>query len=211
MTKQFSQAGIKLVAKLEGCILHEYKDSAGVPTIGYGHTGGVYEGQRITQAQADELLRKDLAKFVDRVNKFVKVPINQNQFDALVIFDFNTGSLGTSTLLKKLNAGDYKGAAAEFDVWNKITNPNTGKKVVSQGLVNRRNAEQALFNTPVPATPVAKPVVKKPAPKITHKVVHGETLSQIAVHYKTTVAALVKLNGLKDANHIQVGQVLKIN
>jgi lysozyme len=179
MTKQFSQAGIKLVAKLEGCILHEYKDSAGVPTIGYGHTGGVYEGQRITQAQADELLRKDLAKFVDRVNKFVKVPINQNQFDALVIFDFNTGSLGTSTLLKKLNAGDYKGAAAEFDVWNKITNPNTGKKVVSQGLVNRRNAEQALFNTPVPATPVAKPVVAKHTASVVpypnHEITKGST------------------------------------
>jgi lysozyme len=154
MTMNISQAGIKLIEKLEGCILHEYKDDAGVPTIGVGHTGGVQPNQTITQAQADELLRKDLAKFVARVNKFVKVPINQNQFDALVIFDFNTGGLGTSTLLKKLNAGDYKGAAAEFDLWTKITDPETGKKVVSQGLVNRRNAEQALFNTPVPSKPV---------------------------------------------------------
>jgi lysozyme len=153
-----SQAGIKLIEKLEGCVLHTYKDDAGVPTIGVGHTGGVQPNQTITQAQADELLRKDLQKFVDRVNKFVKVPVNQNQFDALVIFDFNTGSLGTSTLLQKLNAKDYKGASAEFDLWIKITDPETGHKVVSQGLINRRNAEQALFNTPVKATPVvAKP------------------------------------------------------
>jgi lysozyme len=165
MTMNISQAGIKLIEKLEGCILHEYKDDAGVPTIGVGHTGGVQPNQTITQAQADELLRKDLAKFVARVNKFVKVPVNQNQFDALVIFDFNTGGLGTSTLLKKLNAGDYAGAAKEFDVWIKITDPETGKKVVSQGLINRRNAEQALFNTPVPValkTPVypGNPLVK---------------------------------------------------
>jgi lysozyme len=162
MTMNISTAGIKLIEKLEGCILHEYKDDAGVPTIGVGHTGGVQPNQTITQAQADDLLRKDLAKFVARVNKFVKVPVNQNQFDALVIFDFNTGSLGTSTLLQKLNAKDYAGAAKEFDVWIKITDPDTGKKVVSQGLINRRNAEQALFLKPVPATPVAaKPVVKK--------------------------------------------------
>jgi lysozyme len=153
MTMNISQAGIKLIEKLEGCILHEYKDDAGVPTIGVGHTGGVQPNQTITQAQADDLLRKDLAKFVARVNKFVKVPVNQNQFDALVIFDFNTGGLGTSTLLKKLNAGDYAGAAKEFDVWIKITDSDTGKKVVSQGLINRRNAEQALFNTPVPVAP----------------------------------------------------------
>jgi lysozyme len=165
MAMNFSNAGIRLVEKLEGCILEAYKDDAGVPTIGFGHTGGVYMGQKITQAQADDLLRKDLKKFVDRVNKYVKVPLNQNQFDALVIFDFNTGSLGTSTLLKKLNAGDYAGAAAQFDVWNKITDPETGEKVVSKGLINRRNAEQALFNTPVKATPVSKPVTKATKPK----------------------------------------------
>lgn len=163
MTMNISSNGIKTIEKLEGCVLHAYKDIAGVPTIGVGHTGGVYMGQTITQAQADELLRKDLKKFVDRVNKFVKVPLNQNQFDALVAFDFNTGSLGTSSLLKKLNVGDYKGAAAEFAVWNKITDPETGRKVVSTGLINRRKAEVALFNTPVKAAPVvAKPVVKKP-------------------------------------------------
>lgn len=155
MTKTISNDGIKLVCKLEGCILHAYKDIANVPTIGVGHTGGVYMGQTITQAQADELLRKDLKEFVDAVNSLVKVPVNQNQFDALVIFAFNVGKQGLakSTLLKKLNAGDYKGAAEQFDVWTKITDPDTGRKVVSQGLVNRRNAEQALFLKPVPVVP----------------------------------------------------------
>jgi lysozyme len=159
-----SQDGIKLIEKLEGCVLHEYKDDAGVPTIGVGHTGGVYMNQTITQAQADELLRKDLAKFVAAVNSLVKVPVNQHQFDALVIFAFNVGAsaLQHSTLLQKLNAKDYAGAAKEFDVWTKITDPDTGHKVVSSGLVNRRNAEQALFLKPMPAIPVAaKPVVKK--------------------------------------------------
>jgi lysozyme len=155
-----STDGIKLIEKLEGCVLHEYKDDAGVPTIGVGHTGGVQPNQTITQAQADELLRKDLAKFVAAVNHLVKVPVNQHQFDALVIFAFNVGAsaLEHSTLLKKLNAKDYAGAAKEFDVWNKITDPETGHKVVSTGLANRRNAEQALFLQPMPAIPVvAKP------------------------------------------------------
>jgi lysozyme len=169
-----STNGIKLIEKLEGCILHEYKDDAGVPTIGVGHTGGVQPNQTITQAQADAFLKADLKKFVDRVNKFVKVPVNQNQFDALVIFDFNTGGLGTSTLLKKLNAGDYKGAAAEFDAWVKITDPETGKKVVSQGLINRRNAEQALFNTPVPVVK-PKPVAVAVPPYPGHDIVKGST------------------------------------
>jgi lysozyme len=155
-----SNDGIKLIEKLEGCVLHTYKDDAGVPTIGVGHTGGVQPNQTITQAQADELLRKDLAKFVAAVNSLVHVPINQHQFDALVIFAFNVGSgaLQHSTLLQKLNAKDYAGAAKEFDLWNKITDPDTGHKVVSTGLSNRRNAEQALFLKPMPAIPVvAKP------------------------------------------------------
>jgi lysozyme len=203
-----SQAGIKLIEKLEGCILQEYKDEAGVPTIGVGHTGGVYAGQKITQAQADTLLMSDLKKFVDRVNKFVKVPVNQNQFDALVIFDFNTGSLDTSTLLKKLNAKDYKGAAEQFIVWNKVTDPDTGKKVVSNGLINRRKAEQTLFNTPV------KTIAVTSKPKefiITHKVRKGENLTLIAHAYKTTIERILKVNPtIKNANIIYPNQIIKV-
>ena len=143
-----SQTGINLIKQFEGCILNAYKDAVGVPTIGYGHTGGVYMNQRITQAEADTLLRHDLDKFEDGVTRLVKVPINQNHFDALVSFSFNVGlgALGSSTLLKLLNAKNYVAAAKEFARWNKA-----GGEVLS-GLTRRRAAEAALFSKPVPQT-----------------------------------------------------------
>jgi lysozyme len=84
---------------------------------------------------------KDVARFEDGVNKLVTYTINQNQFDALVDFSFNLGlgNLGSSTLLKKLNAGDIKGAAEEFLRWDKA-----GGKVLA-GLTKRRKAERDLF------------------------------------------------------------------
>jgi lysozyme len=141
-----SQNGIELIKKFEGCVLFGYKDAVGVPTIGYGHTGGVIVGQVISQAKAEELLKKDLQKFVNGVIACVDVPVNQNQFDALVSFSFNCGlgSLQKSTLLKKLNAKDYAGAAAEFTKWNKA-----GGGILA-GLTRRRAAELALFVKPVP-------------------------------------------------------------
>jgi lysozyme len=141
-----SQNGIDLIKKFEGCVLFGYKDAVGVPTIGYGHTGGVIVGQVISQAKAEELLKKDLQKFVNGVIACVDVPVNQNQFDALVSFSFNCGlgSLQKSTLLKKLNAKDYAGAAAEFTKWNKA-----GGGILA-GLTRRRAAELALFVKPVP-------------------------------------------------------------
>jgi lysozyme len=151
-----STVGINLVKSFEGCVLTEYKDAVGVPTIGWGHTGGVTPNMRITQAQADALLIKDLGKFVNDVNSLVKVPLNQNQFDALVSFDFNTGGLNKSTLLKKLNAKDYAGAALEFAKWNK--GRVDGALVVLNGLTRRRAAEAALFNKPMPV--ISKPALK---------------------------------------------------
>lgn len=120
-----------------------YKCPAGVWTIGYGHTATAKQGMTITQAKAVELLKNDLARFEAGVNTYVKVPINQNQFDALVSFSYNVGSgaLKTSTLLKKLNAKDYQGAADEFLRWNKAS----GK--VLAGLTKRRETERALFLT----------------------------------------------------------------
>jgi lysozyme len=146
-----SQVGIDLIKKFEGCILHAYKDAVGVPTIGYGHTGGVIANQTITQAEADTLLRHDLDKFEDGVMNLVKVPINQNQFDALVSFSFNLGlgNLGNSTLLKYVNAKNFTAAAKEFAKWNKA-----GGEVLD-GLTKRRAAEAALFSKPVPSAPKA--------------------------------------------------------
>ena len=119
-------------------------------TIGYGHYGpDVKPGDKITKEQAEELLRKDVARFENCVNKHVKVPISQNMFDALVSFCYNvgTGAFAGSTLLKKLNKGDYKGAQAEFAKWTKGSD---GKQLA--GLVKRRGEEAALFGVDISDT-----------------------------------------------------------
>lgn len=136
-----SKNGIELIKKYEGCRLTAYKCPANVWTIGYGHTKNVKKGMKITKAEAESYLKDDLNTYENAVNKYVKVPLNQNQFDALVSFSFNcgTGALKTSTLLKKLNKKDYKGAANEFLRWNKAN----GK--VLNGLTKRRKEERGLF------------------------------------------------------------------
>lgn len=136
-----SKKGIELLKQFEGCVLHAYKCPAGVWTIGYGHTKGVKEGMKITQLEAERLLQEDLKIYEKPVNDYVKVKLNQNQFDALVSFTYNCGchALKTSTLLKKLNNGDYVGAANELLRWNKM-----GGKV-SKGLTRRREKEKTLF------------------------------------------------------------------
>ena len=138
---QISKAGLDLIKQFEGLYLQAYRCPAGVPTIGYGHTAGVAMGQTITQQQADDYLRRDVRMFERAVERLVKVPLTQGQFDALVSFAFNLGegALAQSTLLRLLNAGDYAGAAAQFDRWNKA-----GGRVLP-GLVRRRAAERALF------------------------------------------------------------------
>jgi len=140
-----NQRGLDLVKSFEGLFLKAYVCPAGVLTIGYGHTGlqhkdgTVYPGRVITKEKAEELLRYDLNQFERRVETFVKVPLTGDQFSALVSFDFNTGALHKSTLLKKLNAKDYKGAADEFLKWTR------GGGRILNGLVRRRKAERALF------------------------------------------------------------------
>lgn len=136
-----SDVGIELIKKYEGCVLKAYKCPSGVWTIGYGHTNGVKSGMQITKVQALDYLKEDLSIYEKAVANYVKVPLNQNQFDALVSFSFNCGAGGlkTSTLLKKLNSNDYNGAANEFLKWNK----SNGK--VLNGLVRRRQEEKELF------------------------------------------------------------------
>jgi len=137
-----SSTGRALIRHAEGDKLTAYYCPAGVLTIGVGHTGpDVKPGMRITQAQSDALLSADLAKFEKAVANAVKVPLTQNQFDALVSFTYNLGegNLRASTLLKRVNAGDMAAAAAEFAKWDKA-----GGKVLS-GLTKRRAAEAALF------------------------------------------------------------------
>lgn len=130
----------------EGLRLVAYLDSVGRWTIGYGDTGpDVVEGLTITKVQAEERLRKRLREFEGYVNRAVKVKLTQNQFDALVSLVYNIGptNFNTSTLLRKLNASDYVGAADQFLVWNK--GRVNGKLTVINGLTNRRHEERELF------------------------------------------------------------------
>ncbi len=139
---EFDRDGINLVELSEGVRLAAYRDSVGVRTIGYGHTGkDVFEGQTITQDEAEQLLMRDVRIAELAVKAAVKVPINQHQYDALVDFAFNLGgpALQGSTLLRLLNSRDYDGADAEFRKWD-----HAGGKVLA-GLTRRRAAEAALF------------------------------------------------------------------
>jgi len=134
--------GTKLLKYFEGCKLTAYQDSVGVWTIGYGHTKGVYDGMTITQEEAEQMLLTELEEYEGYVEKYVTVPLTQNQFDALVVWVYNLGptNFRNSTLLKELNSGNYTAAGKEITRWNKA-----GGKVLA-GLVKRREAEAKLFN-----------------------------------------------------------------
>lgn len=181
MTRKTNQKGIEKLKGWEGLVLYAYDDAdtstpkkriqygmkiQGTLTIGYGHTKGVKPGMTCTEEQAEQWLREDLAKHEARVNELVTVPLTDNQFAALVSFDLNTGELHSSTLLKKLNAGDYNAVPSEMAKWVKTT--INGKKVTSSGLVNRRAAEAGLWakgsevaSASAPAAPVKPPVLTK--------------------------------------------------
>ena len=140
-----SKDGIELIKRFEGCRLTAYKCPAGKPTIGYGHTEGVRMGQKITQAQADGFLRDDLAKFERAVMKYDRVyHWNQNQFDALVSFSFNLGSIDGLTEEGKRTAKEISAAILKYN-----TAKVNGAKKVLFGLTERRKAERALFLKPV--------------------------------------------------------------
>lgn len=141
-----SPSGIDLICNFEGLRLKAYDDGVGVWTIGFGTTKypngiRVKKEDTCTLDQAKAYMQNDLKAFEQTVNSAVKVPVNQNQFDALVSLAYNIGSTAfkNSTLVKRLNEGNYKAAANQFDVW-----VNAGGKRM-QGLVNRRATEKALF------------------------------------------------------------------
>lgn len=154
MTRKVNKAGIELIKSFEGLRLSPYLCPAKIPTIGYGTT--YYEDGKkvtmqdpdITETRAEELLVKHIETFAKEVEAVIKVSLTDNQFAALVSFAYNLGTpnLKSSTLLRKLNAGDYAGAANEFERWNKA-----GGKVLA-GLTRRRQAEKALFlHSPTPS------------------------------------------------------------
>ncbi len=136
-----SAEGISLIKKFEGCELTAYQCSAGVWTIGYGHTKGIEEGMEISQEEAEQMLVDELHEYENYINKYVTAPLSQNQFDAMVSWVYNLGpaNLKASTLLKVLNAEDYDGVPAQIKRWNKA-----GGEILD-GLIRRREAEARLF------------------------------------------------------------------
>ena len=144
---KINKKGLELVQHFEGLYLEAYKCPANVWTIGWGctDTNYAYSGNKITKEKAEYLLKKDMEKFEEAVTGLIEVPLNENQFSALVSFSFNVGAgaLSRSTLRRYLNAGSYNLAASEFKRWNK------GGGRVLPGLVRRRKAEMDLFLEPV--------------------------------------------------------------
>ena len=224
---QLSDSGVDLIKNFEGLRLSAYQDSGGVWTIGYGHTGGVKAGDLITQGQAEALLRHDTGWAQDAVRQQVHVPLTQDQFNALTSFTFNLGAaaLQSSTLLSKLNAGDYAGAQAEFGRF-----VHAGGRVL-QGLVRRRAAEADLFGSHAPTGTAAGAPGSSTAPRSNndgnsngghgsrasgatggdHTVRRGDTLWAIARQNGVSLQALIAANPqIANPNLIHPGQTVHL-
>lgn len=213
-----SRNGVKMIISFEGKLRKipggrytAYRCPAGVWTIHAGVTEGVYDGMICTDAEGETMFRRELAKHEAAVNDLVKVEINQNQFDALVSFSYNCGSgaLKKSTLLKKLNKGDFAGAAREFSKWNK------GGGKVLPGLVRRRAAEAELFLTPVGSTePAMAQAVDAPTPAVADALKGSRTIfglltafaASLVSWFRETVAQIELFEPVK-----QIGSGLGLN
>lgn len=173
-----NQAGIDLIKKWEGLRLTPYYCSGNKLTIGYGHTSAAGEPivtpeLRITASEAEDILKRDLAKFEAIVLRVINAPISENQFAAMVSLCFNIGgsAFAKSSVARLTNARDYHGAAESFALWNKA-----GGKVVA-GLVKRRADEAALYRKNSKAE-TAKPI-SAPAANETAKRAKPNMLSRI--------------------------------
>ena len=150
----FTGSALALLKKLEGCRLDAYRDQAGIWTIGYGETAHVSPGMSWTQEQADTIIAARAEEFANGVRALLHppVPLNDNEFSALVIFAYNVGlhALGGSTVLRHINGGIYSSVPTDLAQWDKIHLPD-GRLVVDAGLQKRRAAEVALWNSdPLP-------------------------------------------------------------
>lgn len=158
---RLSKTGLEFIKQWERFEPRPYDDGYGYMTIGYGHK--IKPGESftsLTHDQALQLLARDVGWAEDAVNNFVRVPLTQNQFDALVslVFNWGAGNFSSSTHLRKLNAGDYAGAAQRIR-----EHPVTSGGVHSRGLVRRRAAEADMFLSG--ANPTRPPRPKRPAAK----------------------------------------------
>lgn len=167
-----NDATMTLIESFEGFEAKWYRDPVGVWTIGYGHTDAAgdpkYASSKtltLTRPEARELLKRDLKQYADAVTAAVKVPLNANQYGALVSWTYNVGAgaMRGSTLIKKLNAGNYAAVPSELAKWNKA------KGKVLKGLTRRRDAEAALFAQKPASAPKPSPAPPPaPAPAAPH-------------------------------------------
>lgn len=146
---QINQAGIELIKSFEAFKPEKYECPAGKMTIGYGHV--IKKGEnftKLTKAAAEDLLQSDMEYFEEKVRQLITVPLNSNQFSALVSFAFNAGegNLESSTLRRILNGGDYEGVGEQLMRWTKARNKK-GVLVELEGLKKRRKAEKILFES----------------------------------------------------------------
>ncbi len=199
-----SDSGVELIAGFEGFSGTLYDDPAGHCTIGFGHLVhlGPCDGRAseapyengITRSEASALPREDASVAEDAVRRLIEVPLNQNQFDALVSFTFNLGggALEGSTLRARLNRGEYDAVPLELDKWVKAGG------AVLPGLVRRRAREGEVWSHGYQT------------PERLHRIEPGETLGGIARLYGVTVEALVVANDIADPNRIRAGRELII-
>lgn len=171
--RQVNQRTINLIKEFEGFRAEAYRDAAGVLTIGYGTTAAAdvgivpVPGMTITKAEAEWYLQKAVNKFAGQVEAMLTAPANDNQFGAFVSLAYNIGpgAFSRSSALRRFNEGKTALAAEAILAWNKAT--VNGRKQVLRGLARRREAEKALFLSPViggPAKPTSPPAGKKPGP-----------------------------------------------
>jgi lysozyme len=143
---KINNKGLDLIKEFEGLKTGAYRDAANVPSIGYGHTKGVKDGDSITEQFATAMLDKELREYEGYIDQMVNVPLNENQHAALVSFVYNLGptNLKDSTLLKHLNEGKYEDVSTQIKRWNKAK--VNGEMTELEGLTRRRQAEADLFD-----------------------------------------------------------------
>lgn len=185
MTYKLNKASMDLIKEFEGWRSEAYKDAVGVWTIGYGHTSmagppHVKRGMKISKAEGERMLLHDLQKYAKAVDEAVNVPLNDNQFGALVSFCYNVGpgNFRKSSVLKRVNAGLFSKVPTRLMLWNKA-----GGKVL-RGLTRRRKAEADLFMKPSYASP--EKVVDTETP-----IKHVEKKNKVTTKNKGKVAILI--------------------
>lgn len=187
--RRINAEGLTLIKQWEGLRLEAYKCSADVWTIGYGHTATAHEGMKITLEHAERLLLQDLDVFENAVSRSITVDLSDNQFAALVSWAYNVGAgaMQKSTLIRKLNAGDYAAVPGELARWNKV------KGKASKGLSNRRAAEAGLWAR---GSFVASRDVEPTTPSKTSAVAEAGQLGGVAAAAATFAPALASLSGV---------------